>query len=118
MQFILKDLVGLLRLFYIIRWHNGNEIRTIKLCFCGDLNGFTNLYFQFWHGHKSELLFAIAVIADDMTAAFATVAFVAFISLLVDRTYTASQYALLASIGTIGRNLCIIIRSPNRLAKR
>ena len=52
-----------------------------------------------WTG-KSELLFAIAVIADDVTSAFATVAFVAFISLLVDRTYTATQYALLASIGT------------------
>ena len=40
---------------------------------------------------------------DDMAAAFATVAFVAFISLLVDRTYTATQYALLASVGTAGR---------------
>ena len=48
-------------------------------------------------------LFAIAVIFDDMAAAFATVAFVAFISMLVDRTYTATQYALLASIGTAGR---------------
>ena len=38
-----------------------------------------------------------------MAAAFATVAFVAFISMLVDRTYTATQYALLASIGTAGR---------------
>ena len=38
-----------------------------------------------------------------MAAAFATVAFVAFISLLVDRTYTATQYALLASIGCFGR---------------
>ena len=52
---------------------------------------------------KSELLFAVAVIFDDMAAAFATVAFVAFISLLVDRAYTATQYALLASIGTAGR---------------
>ena len=42
-------------------------------------------------------------IRDSITAAFATVAFVAFISLLVDRTYTATQYALLASIGTAGR---------------
>ena len=64
----------------------------------------TNLLFAVlaWTG-KSEILFAIAVIADDITAAFATVAFVAFISLLVDRTYTATQYALLASIGTAGR---------------
>ena len=38
-----------------------------------------------------------------MAAAFATVAFVAFISLLVDRNYTATQYALLASLGTAGR---------------
>ena len=38
-----------------------------------------------------------------MTAAFSTVSFVAFISVLVDRTYTATQYALLAAIGTAGR---------------
>ena len=64
----------------------------------------TNLLFSLlaW-SDKSELLFAIAVIFDDIAAAFATVAFVAFISLLVDRTYTATQYALLASIGTAGR---------------
>ena len=64
----------------------------------------TNLLFSWlaW-SDKSELIFAIAVIFDDIAAAFATVAFVAFISLLVDRTYTATQYALLASIGTAGR---------------
>tara|TARA_Y100000389_G_C17460070_1_gene521013 strand:- start:2822 stop:3736 length:915 start_codon:yes stop_codon:yes gene_type:complete len=64
----------------------------------------TNLLFSVlaW-SDKSELLFAVAVIFDDIAAAFATVAFVAFISLLVDRTYTATQYALLASIGTAGR---------------
>tara|TARA_B100000579_G_scaffold277064_1_gene229164 strand:+ start:95 stop:1471 length:1377 start_codon:yes stop_codon:yes gene_type:complete len=64
----------------------------------------TNLLFSVlaW-SDKSEFLFAIAVIFDDIAAAFATVAFVAFISLLVDRSYTATQYALLASIGTAGR---------------
>ena len=78
---------------------------TIKtMFFAGGLMAVTNLLFAVlaWTG-KSEILFAIAVIADDITAAFATVAFVAFISLLVDRTYTATQYALLASIGTAGR---------------
>ena len=72
--------------------------------FAGILMALTNLLFTAlaWSG-KSELLFAIAVIFDDIAAAFATVAFVAFISLLVDRTYTATQYALLASIGTAGR---------------
>ncbi len=78
---------------------------TIKtMFFAGGLMAITNLLFAVlaWTG-KSEILFAFAVIADDITAAFATVAFVAFISLLVDRTYTATQYALLASIGTAGR---------------
>ncbi|MDC3028370.1 MFS transporter [Candidatus Pelagibacter sp.] len=72
--------------------------------FAGILMASTNLLFSVlaW-SEKSEILFAIAVIFDDMAAAFATVAFVAFISLLVDRTYTATQYALLASIGTAGR---------------
>ena len=66
----------------------------------------TNLLFAVlsWVG-KSEALFAAAVVMDDLTSAFATVTFVAFISMLVDRTYTATQYALLASIGTAGRTL-------------
>mgnify|MGYP001393961170 CR=1 FL=1 len=70
----------------------------------GILMASTNLLFSLlaWSG-KSEWLFAIAVIFDDMAAAFATVAFVAFISMLVDRAYTATQYAALASIGTLGR---------------
>ena len=70
----------------------------------GILMASTNLLFSLlaWSG-KTEWLFAVAVIFDDMAAAFATVAFVAFISMLVDRTYTATQYALLASIGTAGR---------------
>jgi len=72
--------------------------------FAGILMASTNFLFSVlaW-SEKSEILFATAVIFDDMAAAFATVAFVAFISLLVDRTYTATQYALLASIGTAGR---------------
>ena len=72
----------------------------------GILMASTNLLFSLlaWSG-KSEWLFAIAVIFDDIAAAFATVAFVAFISLLVDRNYTATQYALLASIGTAGRTM-------------
>ena len=66
----------------------------------------TNLMFALlaWSG-KSEVLFAAAVVMDDLTSAFATVTFVAFISMLVDRTYTATQYALLASLGTVGRTL-------------
>ena len=66
----------------------------------------TNIMFSVlaWVGN-SEILFAFTVLIDDLAAAFATVAFVGFISALVDRTYTATQYALLASIGTAGRTL-------------
>ena len=70
----------------------------------GILMASTNILFTVlaW-SDKSYILFALAVVLDDIAAAFATVAFVAFISLLVDRNYTATQYALLASIGTAGR---------------
>ncbi len=66
----------------------------------------TNILFSVlaWTG-KVEWLFALAVLMDDLAAAIATVVFVAFISLLVDRNYTATQYALLASIGTLGRTV-------------
>ena len=72
----------------------------------GILMASTNLLFSIlaWVGN-SEVLFAFTVLIDDLAAAFATVAFVGFISALVDRNYTATQYALLASIGTAGRTL-------------
>ena len=72
----------------------------------GIIMALTNLMFSVlaWVG-QSEILFAFTVLIDDLAAAFATVAFVGFISALVDRTYTATQYALLASIGTAGRTL-------------
>ena len=94
-------------IFTLIGGVSCNEMGTLKTMFvAGILMALTNFLFSilYWVG-KSELLFAFAVIADDLTAAFATVAFVAFISLLVDRTYTATQYALLASIGTAGRTM-------------
>ena len=66
-----------------------------SLFLAGIIMSVTNILFSilYWYG-KSYYLFAIAVVLDDIAAAFATVAFVAFISLLVDRNYTATQYAL------------------------
>lgn len=77
------------------------------LFFAGIAMAATNLMFSFmaWSSEPSALLFAAAVLIDDVTASIATVIFVTFISLLVDRTYTATQYALLASLGTAGRTL-------------
>lgn len=64
----------------------------------------TNLLFSglAWVG-PSPWLFVTAVVLDNFTSACATVAFVAFISHLTSRAYTATQYALMASLGNLGR---------------
>ena len=86
-------------LFAFLNWY----VQTIPL---------VSYEFQFWfmkwwyvETSNHQLFFGATVALDDITSAFATVAFVAFISLLVDRTYTATQYAALASIGTMGRTV-------------
>lgn len=66
----------------------------------------TNLLFS-WiavAGPDPRIL-AVAVVADGITSAFSTVAFVAFISSYVGRLHTATQYGALASLGTTSRTL-------------
>jgi PAT family beta-lactamase induction signal transducer AmpG len=53
----------------------------------------------------NEKLYAATIFVDGFTSAMSTVAFVAFISYFTSHTYTGTQYALLASIGTLGRTL-------------
>lgn len=53
----------------------------------------------------NETLFAAAVIVDGITQAWSTVVFVSFLSLLTGKAFSASQYALMASLGTLGRTL-------------
>jgi len=48
-------------------------------------------------------LFALTVFVDGFTSAWGSVAFVALLSVLCNKTFTASQYALMASLGTFGR---------------
>ena len=50
-------------------------------------------------------LFAATVFVDGFTAAWSSVALVAFISLLCNQAFSASQYALMASLGVFGRTL-------------
>lgn len=52
-----------------------------------------------------EHLYAIAVVVDGFTQAWSLVAMVAFISMLCDRAFSATHYALLASLGNLGRTL-------------
>ena len=65
----------------------------------------TNLLFALLAWYPSSGLFVAAVIADQFTTAISTVAFVAFLSQLCDRNWTATQYAALASLGTLSRTL-------------
>ncbi len=64
----------------------------------------TNLLFSWLAlaGPQTWLL-AVAVTLDGFTAALGTIAFMAFITFLTSHTFTATQYALLASIGNFGR---------------
>lgn len=50
-----------------------------------------------------KALFAFTVFTDGFTSAWGSVAFVALLSVLSGKTFTASQYALMASLGTFGR---------------
>ena len=52
-----------------------------------------------------ESLYAIAIVVDGFTQAWSLVAMVAFISMLCDRAFSATHYALLASLGNLGRTL-------------
>lgn len=51
----------------------------------------------------NEKLYAATIFVDGFTSAMSTVAFVAFISYFTSHTYTGTQYALLAAVGTLGR---------------
>lgn len=48
-------------------------------------------------------VFTFAVVADNFTTGLVTVAFVAYLSGLCNQAYTATQYALLASLGNLAR---------------
>nr|WP_124748986.1 MFS transporter [Alteromonas facilis] len=53
----------------------------------------------------SKPWFIATIIVDGFTAAWSTVAMVAFISLLCNKTFSATQYALMASLSNLSRTL-------------
>lgn len=53
----------------------------------------------------NKALFAATIFVDGYTTAWSTVAFVSFISMLCSQTFSATQYALLASLGNLNRTL-------------
>ena len=50
-----------------------------------------------------EWLLLMTLIVDNFTTAFSTVAFVSFLTTLTGRAFSATQYALLASLGNLSR---------------
>lgn len=50
-----------------------------------------------------EWLLLLTLMIDNFTTAFSTVAFVSFLTLLTGRAFSATQYALLASLGNLSR---------------
>jgi MFS transporter, PAT family, beta-lactamase induction signal transducer AmpG len=74
------------------------------LLVAGVLAAATNLLYSWLAMSGNDpLVFRIAVVADNFTSGMATVAFVAYLSSLCNVAYTATQYALLASLGNLGR---------------
>lgn len=64
----------------------------------------TNLMFAWIAVAGPDLnLYAAAVILDGFTAAWSTVAFVSFIALMCNHAFSATQYALMASLSNLGR---------------
>ncbi|WP_394127554.1 AmpG family muropeptide MFS transporter [Vibrio hepatarius] len=51
----------------------------------------------------NEHLFLATILVDNFTTAFSTVAFVSFLTVLTGQAFSATQYALLASLGNFGR---------------
>lgn len=62
----------------------------------------TNLLFSVLAGLPPETFYLTLVIsADNLSGGFATTAFVAYLSSMTNRAYTATQYALFSSLMTL-----------------
>lgn len=53
----------------------------------------------------SEPLYVATIVVDNFTTAFSTVAFVSFLTVLTGQAFSATQYALLASLGNFSRTV-------------
>lgn len=93
--------------FSLIGGHMTMRLGVIKGLFIGGTAmALSNLFFAALAvvGPSVPLL-TTAVIVDGFTSAWATVAVVTLISMMTNRAFTASQYALMASIATLGRTV-------------
>jgi MFS transporter, PAT family, beta-lactamase induction signal transducer AmpG len=77
-----------------------------SLLLCGVLQSAGNLFYvlQAYGGHRLDYL-ALCVAAENLTGAMAGTALVAYLSDLCSPAFTATQYALLSSLASVGRTL-------------
>jgi PAT family beta-lactamase induction signal transducer AmpG len=77
-----------------------------SLLLCGVLQSAGNLFYvlQAVGGHRLDYL-ALCVTAENLTGAMAGAALVGYLSTLCSPAFTATQYALLSSLATVGRTL-------------
>jgi PAT family beta-lactamase induction signal transducer AmpG len=76
------------------------------LLISGGLQALSNLLYavQVWAGHDLAML-SLTIGAENLTGGMASSAFVAYLSGLCSRDFTATQYALLSSLATFGLNV-------------
>jgi PAT family beta-lactamase induction signal transducer AmpG len=76
------------------------------LLVCGALQACSNLMYavQVWAGHDVAIL-TVTIGGENLTGGMASAAFVAYLSNLCSRDFTATQYALLSSLATVGLNV-------------
>ena len=84
-----------------------NRLGLIKsLIICGILQGISNLVYvgQFYAGNNAFVLM-INIFIENVSGGMGTAAFVAYLSALCNKKYTATQYALLSSFMGAARDL-------------
>ncbi len=77
-----------------------------SLVVCGVLQGVSNLVYvgQFYAGNNAEVLM-LNIFIENISGGMGTAAFVAYLSSLCNKKYTATQYALLSSFMGAARDL-------------
>ena len=79
----------------------------------GILQALTNLVFVGLAAtHRDFGYLAVAIIGENVATGLGAVAFVTFLTALCDRRFSATQYALLASLATLGRVLIGPVAGP------
>lgn len=115
MGFTKIEIASIIKLFGVMATIGGTLVGGVlvnrygivrSLLFCGILQGLTNMSFvwQAYAGHDLSVL-VVTISLDNIAAGMGTAAFVAYLSSLCNKEYTATQYALLSSFMSLARDI-------------